>query len=238
MTVLDFKAVPGRRRKPAGPRRARFGDRAVLFDLDGLLVDTEPLGQMAERAVMRRLGSSVTPRETAELTGASMGRTVEILLARAEEPLPPEEVAALLETAMLELVRQHGAPVLPGARELLAGVRAQGLPHALVTSTGLVLADAIMRSAGLAFPVVVTGDHVTAAKPDPQPYQQAAALLGIAPAYCVALEDSPQGVASARAAGCRVIAVPSTSFELPSGVTKVASLTGLRAGRHGLELAC
>lgn len=128
-----------------------------------------------------------------ELLGCSMRRTVEVLLARAELPVPVAEVEALLEEAMLELIRQYGVPLLPGARELLAGVRERGLPHSLVTSSGLVVADAILESAGLKFRIVVTGDDVEEAKPDPEPCLLAARLLGLEPEDCagrVALEDS------------------------------------------------
>jgi HAD superfamily hydrolase (TIGR01509 family) len=239
MTARDVSPAGGR----SGVRRhdapATRQDLAVLFDLDGLLVDTEPLGQMSERAVIDRLGSYVTPEEQEELLGCSMRRTVEILLARAERPRPPAEVAALLDQTMLELVRQHGVPLRPGARQLLAGVKQSGLPHALVTSTGLRVADAILARAGLAFPVIVTGDDVRAPKPDPEPYLQAAALLGACPADCVALEDSAHGVSSAEAAGCRVIAVPSgVPIDAAPGRTVVRSLAELRAAPHGLVLSC
>lgn len=236
MTTSDIGQAVGH---TSPRRRAAHGDLAVLFDLDGLLVDTEPLGQMSERAVMDRLGSYVTRDEQEELLGCSMRRTVEILLARAECPMPAAAVAALLDETMLELIRQHGVPLRPGARKLLAGVKGCGLPHALVTSTGLVLADAILARAGLAFPVMVTGDDVRAAKPDPEPYRQAAALLGHDPPDCVALEDSRHGVASAEAAGCRVIAVPSdVPIEAGPGRTVVRSLLDLRATRRGVVLTC
>lgn len=237
MTIRDVSPAGGR----GGVRRhhapATRPDLAVLFDLDGLLVETEPLGQMSERAVIGRLGSRITPDERAELLGCSMRRTVEILLARAECPMPPGEVAALLDQTMLELVRQHGVALRPGARQLLAGVKQSGLPHALVTSTGPIVADAILARAGLAFPVIVTGDDVRAAKPDPEPYLRAAALLGVSPGDCVALEDSPHGVTSAEAAGCRVIAVPSgVPIGAAPGRMVVRSLAELRAAPHGVVL--
>jgi HAD superfamily hydrolase (TIGR01509 family) len=239
MTAVDVSSATDHTyaRRDAAHRTRQ--DLAVLFDLDGLLVDTEPLGLMSERAVMDRLGSDITLEEKEELLGCSIQRTVEVLLARAECPMPAADVAALLDDTMLELVRQHGVPLRPGALQLLAGVKACGLPHALVTSTGLVLADAILARAGLAFPVVVTGDDVRAAKPDPEPYLQAAALLGVDPADCVVLEDSRHGVASAEAAGCRVIAVPSdVPIGAAPGRTVVRSLLELRAALDGVVLAC
>ena len=249
-TIADKRcvaAVPDRQVPAAGAGEAGCATPAgVLFDLDGLLVDTEQLGEMAERAVMDRLGSYVTPEEKTELLGCSMPRTVEILLARAEQPVPAAEVEALLDEAMLNLVRQHGVRLLPGARDLVAGVRKCGLPHALVTSTGLVVANEIIERAGLKFRVMVTGSDVKRAKPDPEPYETAAALLGVAPRYCQALEDSRPGVASAEAAGCKVIAVPSKVIAVPSDVpigpapgrTVVQSLLELRATPRGVVLAC
>ncbi len=241
MTTLDVRPAGGRTRTP--PRhshhaRPALADLAVLFDLDGILVDSELLGQMAERAVMDRLDSDITRDEEEELLGCSMQRTVQILLARAQQPVPPAEVEAWLDSAMLAMIDQHGVPMLPGARELLAGVRDCRLPHALVTSTGLIVADKILERADLAFRYMVTGNDVKAAKPDPEPYLKAAAMVGVTPARCVALEDSRHGIASAEAAGCRVIAVPGDARTSPApGRMVVSSLLDLRATPDGLVLA-
>jgi HAD superfamily hydrolase (TIGR01509 family) len=99
--------------------------------------------------------------------------------------------------------------VRPGARELLAAVAGAGLPHGLVTSSQRVFADAVLAATGMTFPVTVCGEDVTMTKPDPEPYLLAAKHLAAEPARCVVLEDSPNGVASASAAGMRVVAVPS-----------------------------
>lgn len=182
---------------------------AVLFDMDGLLVDTEPLWLETETEVMARLGAAWTEADQQALLGGSMDRTVRYLLARAERPAPPEAVERWMNEGMLERVAAGRVIVQPGARELLAEVAAAGIAHALVTSSQRTFTEAVLASTGLRFPVMVTGDDVTAHKPDPQPYLLAARLLGVDPGRCVALEDSPNGVASATAAGCRVIAVPS-----------------------------
>jgi HAD superfamily hydrolase (TIGR01509 family) len=99
--------------------------------------------------------------------------------------------------------------VRPGVRELLAAVRAADVPYGLVTSSQRVFAEAVLDSTGMTFPVTVCAEDVTATKPDPEPYLLAVKLLDADPARCVVLEDSPNGVASATAAGCRVLAVPS-----------------------------
>jgi HAD superfamily hydrolase (TIGR01509 family) len=118
--------------------------------------------------------------------------------------------------------------VRPGARELLGQVAAAGLPHALVTGSQRLFTDAVLASTGLRFPVTVTGDDVARAKPDPEPYLLAAKRLDADPGRCVALEDSPNGVASATGAGCRVVAVPSLLPIPPApGRLVVPSLTAV-----------
>jgi HAD superfamily hydrolase (TIGR01509 family) len=185
------------------------GLAAVLFDMDGLLVDTEPLWLETETEVMARLGATWTEADQEALLGGSMDRTVRYLLAKATRPVSPRTVAEWMLDGMLDRVRAGRVIVRPGARELLAEVVADGLPHALVTSSQRPFAEAVLASTGLTFPVTVCGDDVTATKPDPEPYLLAAKLLDVDPGRCVALEDSPNGVASAGAAGCHVVAVPS-----------------------------
>jgi HAD superfamily hydrolase (TIGR01509 family) len=188
---------------------ARWPAAAVLFDMDGLLIDSEPLWLEAETAVMARLGGHWDAADQAGLVGGSLARTVRTLLARAVRPVPPEVVGEWLMSDITGRVRRGGVPLRPGARELLAQVTASGLPRALVTSSQRGFMRAVLASTGLAFDVLVSGEDVTATKPDPEPYLLAAKLVGVPPEDCVALEDSPNGVASAQAAGCRVIAVPS-----------------------------
>jgi HAD superfamily hydrolase (TIGR01509 family) len=182
---------------------------AVLFDMDGLLVDTEPLWLETETEVMERLGAPWMPQDQQALLGGSMARTVSYLLAKATRPAPPRTVEHWMIAGMLERVRDGRVVVRPGARELLAAVRAAGVPHGLVTSSQRVFAEAVLDSTGMTFPVTVCAEDVTATKPDPEPYLLAVKLLDADPARCVVLEDSPNGVASAATAGCRVLAVPS-----------------------------
>jgi HAD superfamily hydrolase (TIGR01509 family) len=185
------------------------GLAAVLFDMDGLLVDTEPLWLETETEVMARLGAPWSPADQEALLGGSMDRTVSYLLAKATRPVPPETVAQWMLDGMLDRTRAGRVVVRPGARELLAEVAAAGLPSGLVTSSQRAFADAVLSATGMAFPVIVCAEDATATKPDPAPYLVAVKLLDVDPARCVVLEDSPNGVASATAAGCRVVAVPS-----------------------------
>jgi HAD superfamily hydrolase (TIGR01509 family) len=205
---------------------------ALLFDMDGLLVDTEPLWLETETEVMGRLGAPWHAEDQQALLGGSMARTVAYLLSKARlDPgeLPaPEAIARWLLDGMLVRAAEGRVAVQPGARELLAEVAAAGVPYALVTSSEREFAETVLAATGFRFPVVVTGDDVAAHKPDPEPYLLAAKLLGVDPARCVALEDSPNGAASAGAAGCLVVAVPSLLPVLPGrGRVIVQSLTGV-----------
>jgi HAD superfamily hydrolase (TIGR01509 family) len=212
------------------------GADAVLFDMDGLLIDSEPLWLEAETAVMARLGADWTTADQAQLLGGSLKRTVRYLMGKATRPVSPELVAEWLMSGVCDLVRERGVPLQPGARELLAEVAAAGLPHALVTSSERRFMDAVLARTGLRFDVLVCANDVSMTKPDPEPYLLAAKLLGADPARCVALEDSPNGVASAEAAGCQVIAVPSLiPIEPAPGRTVVRSLADLRAHPGGVS---
>jgi HAD superfamily hydrolase (TIGR01509 family) len=233
-TIDDFSGYEGcneilQRMSDAG------ATAAVLFDMDGLLVDSEPLWLEAETAVMARLGADWTKADQQQLLGGSLDRTVRYLLTKAARPAPPEVVGGWLMSEIAGRVRDHGVPMRPGARELLASVAAAGLPRALVTSSERRFMDTVLASTGMRFDALVCADDVSATKPDPEPYLLAAKLLEVDPGRCVALEDSPNGVASAQAAGCRVIAVPSLiPIEEAPGRIVVRSLLDLQAGPEGV----
>jgi len=200
---------------------------AVLFDMDGLLVDTEPLWFETETEVMARLGASWSEQDQEALLGGSMEHTVAYLLAKATVPAPqPGEVARWMLDGMLTRAAQGRVTVRPGARDLVSQVAAAGLRYALVTSSEREFTDAVLKATGLPFTVTVTADDVERTKPDPDPYLRGAALLGAAPGQCVVLEDSLNGVTSATLAGCKVIAVPSLLPVPPAeGRLVVTSLT-------------
>ncbi len=204
------------------------GLQAVFFDMDGLLVDSEPAWTQAERSAFEWLGGTWGP----DVKAASVGRRLDdmaaelIRLAHSEVP-----VAAVVERlqAEVEEVFARGLAVRPGAQKLLEAVTASGVPTALVTSTRRPLVEIALRSLGSqSFDAIVTGDDVERAKPDPEPYRLAARRLGADPVACVVLEDSPAGVASGLAAGCHVVAVPNAVPIAPGpGVTVVASLADI-----------
>jgi HAD superfamily hydrolase (TIGR01509 family) len=196
-------------REPGRGSQAASELRAVLFDMDGLLVDSEPLWFEAERFVMARMGGSWAEADQEQLIGGSLGNSVAYMRARATRPAEPEQVGRWLLDTMAALVAERGVPLMPGAAELLAEIAAAGIPRALVTSAQRQIMDAVIASTDLGFGVTVCAEDVSRGKPDAEPYLRAAALLGEPPGGCVALEDSPRGIASAQSAGCPVIAVPS-----------------------------
>ena len=194
--------------------------QAVLFDMDGLLVDTEPLWFEVESGVMARLGGDWSPADQAKLVGGSLQATLDYLLGKARRPVPREVLARWMLDGMVSLVTRGPVHARPGAARLLAEVKAAGVPHALVTSSERVIMDAVLGITGLDFAVTVCAEDVTRIKPDPEPYLLGSKLLGADPAHSVVLEDSPNGVASAEAAGCRVIAVPNVT-PVPPGPGRI-----------------
>ncbi|WP_433518468.1 HAD family hydrolase [Nonomuraea sp. CA-143628] len=182
---------------------------AVFFDMDGLLVDSEKVWLEIETEVMARLGGEWTLDHQAHLVGGSMERTVAYMLAVSGSSVSPEDLREWMIDGMVARLAD-GVALMPGASELLDAVREEGIPVALVTSSLREIADAVLKGVGRdRFDAIVTADDVTRTKPDPEPYLTAAELLGVDPVRCVVLEDSPNGVAAATAAGCAVVGVPS-----------------------------
>jgi HAD superfamily hydrolase (TIGR01509 family) len=193
----------------AAIQAAGGGDlQAVLFDMDGLLVDSEPLWFEVETEVMTRLGGTWTEADQEALLGSSLDRSVRYFLERAALPADPAEVGEWMISGIVAKVRDRGVTIMPGAAELVAGVAASGLPYALVTSSQRRFVDAVLARTGLRFPVMVCGNDVTRGKPNPEPYLLATRRLCVPPSHCLVLEDSITGVTAAEAAGCFVVAVP------------------------------
>jgi HAD superfamily hydrolase (TIGR01509 family) len=184
---------------------------AVLWDMDGLLVDSEPLGTIAERELAQRLGGSFTAEAKAAMVGTRLDVAVPLLLHHLglpDEPDLVQDAADWLLARMVELF-QTAPPLRPGAQALLEAVAAAAVPQVRVSSSYRVLVDAVLAHGVGPFAVTIAGDEVRHGKPHPEPYLTAAARLGVDAAACGVLEDSPSGAASGLAAGCAVMAVPS-----------------------------
>lgn len=201
---------------------------AVLFDMDGLLVDTERDWYAVESAIMTRLGASWGPEHQQHLVGGPMGRTVRYMLDLSGASSTPEMITQLMLDGMAERLRR-GVVWRPGAEDLLVALSEAGVPCALVSASFRILVDAVLDSVGHQhFRTSVAGDEVARTKPDPEPYLLAANRLGACPARCVVLEDSLPGLAAAEAAGCVAVGVPHV-VDLPAapGRTVVGSLSDL-----------
>ncbi|WP_276319513.1 HAD family hydrolase [Cellulomonas endophytica] len=200
---------------------------AVLFDMDGTLIDSEPHWIAAETALVTAHGGTWTHEDGLSLVGNPMMRSAQVLAGRGVD-LPLEEIVDRLNASVAAAVAAR-TPWQPGALELVRAVRAAGVPTALVTSSFRVLAEPFAAATGL-FDVVVAGDEVEHPKPHPQPYLRAAELLGVDVRRCVALEDSPAGIASALASGARTVAVEAVvPVTGRPGLSVVASLADLDA---------
>ncbi|MFK3985266.1 HAD family hydrolase [Micromonospora sp. NPDC050397] len=201
---------------------------AVLFDMDGTLVDSEKIWGIALHELAAHYGGTLSEPARRAMIGSSMASSMEIMHTDlGQEWRDAAYGAAWLEKRVAELF-VDGLPWRPGALGLLQLVRAAGIPTALVTSTGRQLVEIALETLGRdSFDVVVCGDEVSAAKPDPEPYLTAARMLGVPIERCVAIEDSRAGVASAVAAGAAVLAVPSeVPLDEVEGIHLLESLTG------------
>lgn len=203
--------------------------------MDGTLVDTEPIWQMSERALVERFGGTWGDDEADSLLGKplpySAGRLIEAGVRLGVE----ETVDALMADVLDRLLGEP--PWRPGARELLLELHDARMPMALVTMSYRVMVDALLGHLpdGL-FRAVVSGDRVTHGKPHPEPYLTGLAELGVAAEQSLAIEDSPTGVGATVAAGIPTLAVQHLApIEESPGLVVVDSLVGIgRAGLHDL----
>ena len=194
--------------------------QAVLFDMDGTLVDTEPYWIAAEYALVESFGGTWSDEHAHALVGNALIDSAIYIRAHGGVDLDPP---VIVERLLDEVVRasQRSIPWRPGARELLASLAERGIPCALVTMSYARLAETVTEALPPGtFAAVITGDQVAAGKPHPEAYLTAMARLGVTPQTSVAIEDSPTGVASAEAAGCVVLAVPH-NVPIPAGPGRV-----------------
>ncbi len=184
---------------------------AVLFDLDGILVDSEPVWYEIEGGLVERLGGAWGRHHQARCIGGTVDATCRYIAELTGTTRSVAEIQAEVMRGMVEHF-ETALPVVAGSVELVDEVRSRGVPTALVSSSFRVLIDAALVKLGShRFDVTVAGDEVVRGKPHPEPYVAACALLGVDPRQTVVVEDALNGVLSAEAAGCSVVAVPSVA---------------------------
>lgn len=203
--------------------------KAVLWDMDGTLVDTEPYWIETEFALVAEFGGAWSMEHALNLVGNDLLVSGEYLREHGGVDLPATEIVDRLLDGVIARISER-IPWRPGVRELLASLHEADVPCALVTmSYERFVAPVLAALPPGTFSAVITGDRVTAGKPHPEPYLKAAEVLAVEPASCLAIEDSNTGATSAEAAGCTVLVVPNhvAVSEGPRRVF-VDNLVGLR----------
>ncbi|MFZ4268611.1 HAD family hydrolase [Streptomyces arboris] len=184
---------------------------AVLFDMDGTLVDTEVLWWETAREVAAGLGHRLSDADAPEVVGRAVADTAAHLIGvtGGDASALPVTAAELTDSFFRKV--DAGAPLRPGAAALLASLEGADVPFALVSASPRSVVDAVVAGslAGVDFAFTLSADDTVRTKPHPDPYRAAAERFAADPAACVAVEDSPDGTASADAAGCAVLVVPS-----------------------------
>ncbi|WP_268966543.1 HAD family hydrolase [Rathayibacter sp. Leaf248] len=206
---------------------------AVLWDMDGTLVDTEPYWMASEHALVASYGGVWTHEDAMSLVGSGLPASARILQGKGVDLSVEQIIDRMTDEVVAQLAVE--IPWRPGALELLAAVRDAGVPQALVTmSIGRMAHAVVDRLPFPAFDAVVSGDMVERSKPDPEAYLLAARTLGVPVGACVAIEDSHAGLAAAVASGAAAIGVPH-QLELDSDAPY--SLWPTLAGRTLADLA-
>jgi HAD superfamily hydrolase (TIGR01509 family) len=197
---------------------------AVVFDLDGVLIDSEPVWEQVRRGLVAERGGHWAPDAQKKLMGMSTPEWARYLSEDLGVGLPPEQVAATVVDRMAASYREH-LPLLPGAVEAVRRLAARW-PLGLASSAPAALIETVLQSAGLRpdFQVTMSTEQVPQGKPAPDIYLAVTERLGVAPASCAAVEDSSNGLRSAAAAGLRVIAIPRPQYPPDPDALAQASL--------------
>jgi HAD superfamily hydrolase (TIGR01509 family) len=201
--------------------------------MDGTLVDTEPDWMATEHELVESFGGTWSDDHAQHLVGNSLIQSAHYIRTHGGVPMEPEDIVSALLDRMIERLKER-VRWQPGAVELLTGLRAHGVPCALVTGSYRRMAEVVVSALPPStFATTVTGDEVEHGKPHPEPYLRAAAALGFAPSDCIVLEDSATGALSGLAAGARVVLIPNAATphaaERAPGAVVMDSLVGIDA---------
>ncbi len=211
--------------------------KAVIFDMDGMLTDSEPLWRIASVESLNAVGVPLTEEEAIATTGL---RTDELLeywhrIYPWDDP-PRKAVEGNIESRVIELIREQSVPS-PGVHEILSSLVGAGYPLGIASSSASQVIEAVLETLGIAhyFSVVQSAEHEPFGKPHPAVYIEAARRLDVSPLECVAFEDSPNGVIAAKAARMRCVAVPDPALvddrRFLAADLRLPSLTAFRLER-------
>lgn len=196
--------------------------KAVIFDMDGLLIDSEPFWREAEKEALEKIGIPVKKEITSETMGVRIDALVEYWFRRYPWNGPSKkEVELDIIRRVISMIKKEGE-LMPGAREVLETFRKMEMPMAIASSSPIDIINSVLERTSIApyISVVHSAQDELFGKPDPAVYIGASKKLGISAVNCVAFEDSPNGVISAKSAGMRCIAVPSEGVEEDSAMEK------------------
>lgn len=189
--------------------------KAVLWDMDGTLIDSEPHWLKSERQLAERLGGSWSEEDGLEMVGLSLTESTKLFAEKLGVDVPHDELLTELTDSVSKSLEQE-IIWRPGARKLLQTLRRRGVKTALVTMSLRHMAQQVVDAIPFkAFDIIVAGDDVVYGKPHPEPYLKAASLLGVEPGECVAFEDSISGLLSAESAGTKAVGIPNVMM-IPS----------------------
>ena len=184
--------------------------KAIIFDMDGLLIDSEPIWQEAESKAFGKVGLSLTPEQMRQTMGLREDEAVQYWYDRHPwKGVSREEVEADIENTVIALIKTKGKE-MPGVRQAIGVCKGKGLPLAVASSSFFKVIDTVLTKLNIKqeFTVIHSAEQEPFGKPHPGVYITTAQKLGVAPEFCVAFEDSPNGVVSAKAARMKCIAVP------------------------------
>ena len=207
--------------------------KAIAFDMDGLLVDTEPLWWRAEREVAEQLGGVWTDADSMSCVGGPMEKVADLIIQSAGRGDSAQIIAEVI-SRVIALLGTEPVRWLPGARQLIAECASLGLPHALVSASPRAIVDGVLASLGpsaASFTFSISADDVAVTKPAPDPYLKAAQLFGCTPSEMMVFEDSVTGTSAAVASGAFVVAVPHAGGISPASRLHVIS------SLHGFSVA-